>query len=440
MNTTDVSSLCTAGNNESPDRRGLSRMAQAMIPSEILTIAYDVRDRIASGADILNLTVGDFSAQQYPLLAELKEGIVQALNNGHSNYPPAPGVLELREAVAELYEKRLKIRYPHSAVLVASGARPLIAGVYLALINPGDPVIYGIPSWNNDHYSRMTMAEPIELPTRAEDNFFPSIDAIRPHIQRARLLALNTPQNPTGTVLRPEPLKAITELVVEENKRRQKVGQRALYLLYDHIYWLLTFDGVEHHTPVQLVPEAAPYTIHIDGVSKGFAATGLRVGWGVGPEDLIQRMTALLTHLGSWAPRPEQVATAQVIVNDEVMERHIAYIRKEVGDRLSALSKAIDAAREESGINISAISPEGAIYLSIHLDLRGRSYSGGQEIRDDEDTRVFLLKEAGIALVPFRGFGAPNAQGWFRASVGTINREQAAGVKDRLLKAFSKLS
>lgn len=435
----DVTGHLEVAARESGDRRGLSRMARSLTPSEILTIAYDVRDRIAAGADILNLTVGDFTAKEYPLLDELREGVTEAYAAGHSNYPPAPGVLELRQAVVGLYERRLGLKYPVDSVLVGGGARPLIAGTYLSLIDPGDAVVYGTPSWNNDHYTALTMAERIELPTSPETNFFPQVADAKPHIQRARMIVVNTPQNPTGTVMRKSDLQAMTEMVVEENQRRQKTGQRALYMLFDHIYWMLTFEGVEHHTPVQLVPEAAPYVIHVDGVSKGFAATGLRVGWGVGPTDVMKKMTSILTHLGCWAPRPEQVATASVLNDDAVLDRHKAHIQAEAGDRLRNLAGAIEAVAAE-GHAVRAIAPEGAIYLSIHFDLRGKKRANGSVIQSDEDTRNFILDEAGIALVPFRAFGAEDGSGWFRASVGTVNREQCAGVKDRLLKAFSTLS
>lgn len=442
MSIIDAASLIDAAAEESGDRRGLSRMARSLQTSEILIIAYDVRDRIAAGADILNLTVGDFSAQEYPLLSELKTGITQALDEGHSNYPPAPGVPELRKAVVGLYERRLGLGYGLDSVIIAGGARPLIAGAYLALIDPGEAVIFGRPSWNNNHYCTLTLAERIELSTTPESNFFPGVDDIRPHIQRARLLALNTPQNPTGTIMRKADIQAMAEMVVEENNRRKKIGQRALYVLYDQIYWLLTFDEASeaaHYSPVELVPETAPYVIHVDGISKGFAATGLRVGWGVGPKDVMKKMTSILTHLGCWAPRPEQIATARVLNDDAVLDRHSANIRAEAGDRLRVLSEAIQSVRAE-GHKVNAIAPEGAIYLSIHFDLVGKLRPDGRRIENDEDIRTFVLDEAGIALVPFRAFGAPEAHGWFRASIGTVSRDQCASVKDRLSTALRKLS
>lgn len=424
---------------EPAERRGLSRMARALQTSEILTIAYDVRDRIAAGRDILNLTVGDFTADQYPLLAELRDGVVDALHEGHSNYPPAPGVPELRAAVCEVYQRRLGLSYSIDSVTVAGGARPLIAGTYLALIDPGEAVMFGTPSWNNDHYCGLTQAETIELPADERTSFFFDADAARPHIERARLLVINTPQNPTGTVMRRGDLLALTELVVAENERRKRTGDRALYVLFDHIYWMLTFEGSQHYSPVQLVPEAAPYVIHVDGISKGFAATGLRVGWGVGPKDVMTRMTAILTHLGCWAPRPEQVATARVLEDDPLLERHMAVMRRETGDRLRILAESISAVAA-AGHPVHAIAPEGAIYLSIRFDLHGKRRPDGWILETDEDIRTFLLDEAGIAVVPFRAFGAHHTRGWYRASVGTVSRDACGQVRERLLRALGQLT
>ena len=440
MNLVDLKTVLQRETDASdPERRGLSRMAQSLRTSEILTIAYDVRDRIAAGADILNLTVGDFSAREYPLLKELRDGITQALHDGHSNYPPAPGVPELRRAVVDLYERSLGLGYGIESVLVAGGARPLVAGTYLTLIDPGEAVMFGTPSWNNDHYSALTQARRIELPTSRETNFFPRVDDLRRNIGEARLLVLNTPQNPTGTVMASSDLQAIGEIMVEENQRRQRTGARALYLLFDQIYWMLTFDGVRHQTPVQLVPECAPYVVHVDGISKGFAATGLRVGWGVGPADVMARMSSILTHLGCWAPKPEQIATAGVLQDASVLEAHMTTIRREAGDRLRILSEAIDSVRAE-GHPVEAIAPEGAIYLSIRFDLKGKRRPDGQQLESDEDIRVYLLDAAGVALIPFRAFGAAEGDSWFRASVGTTSRDACRTVRARLLNALSALT
>ena len=121
----------------------------------------------------------------------------------------------------------------------------------------------------------------------------PTAAAIRPHIKNASLLSLCSPQNPTGTTFRKEELAAICDLVLEENNRRGP-QEKKLYVMYDQMYWHLTYGSIQHHDPVSLRPAMKDYTIFIDAISKVFAATGLRVGWSMGPAPLIQKMKLIL--------------------------------------------------------------------------------------------------------------------------------------------------
>ena len=420
------------------EARGLSRLALGLEPSEILTIAYDVRARIQAGEDILNLTVGDFSSAQFPVPELLSEGVIRAVREGHTNYPPAPGVPECREAIIGMTERRLGIRYPLGSCMVVGGARPAIAGSYLALVNPGDRVVYGLPSWNNNYYATITGAQPVELPTRAEDFFFPRPEDIEPHVRSARLICLNTPQNPTGTVIDAGDLEQICRMVVDENIRRRSAGERELYVMFDQVYWALTFDGVRHRTPIELVPEIGTHAILVDGVSKGYAATGLRVGWALGPPDIIQRMTAILTHIGCWAPRPEQVATAGLLSDDHALDAYLEGMRGAVRKRLGLLDEAVQSFKGE--FEVDTIRPQGAIYLSIKLDLAGRKTSDGVVLETDEHIRRHILEHAGVALVPFRCFGVKEQGRWFRASVGVASIEECASVEGRLSRALERLS
>ena len=123
---------------------------QMLVGSAILRIAGEVRAKIEAGEDVLNLTVGDFASSEFPIPDMLRDGVTTALAEGHSNYPPATGVMACREAVRDLYARRLGLEYPVESVLLAGGARPFIAGAYLALVNPGDKVVYPVPSWNSN--------------------------------------------------------------------------------------------------------------------------------------------------------------------------------------------------------------------------------------------------------------------------------------------------
>ncbi|MCA9710716.1 MAG: aminotransferase class I/II-fold pyridoxal phosphate-dependent enzyme, partial [Myxococcales bacterium] len=305
-----------------PRRRPVrvSTMAQGLVGSEILAIAADIRERMAKGAEICNLTVGDFSPEQFSIPVPLRTGIEAALAQGRTNYPPSSGIPELREAVSRLFARRLGLHYPVGSVLVAAGARPLIYGAYRAVVDPGDRVVFPVPSWNNNHYAHMLGADAVPVSFGPESRFLPTAEGLSRVLPGARLVCINSPLNPTGTAISPEGLRAICEQIVEENQARAVSGQRPLYLLYDQVYWMLRVPGVEHVTPPGLVPQMADYTIFVDGISKAFAATGLRVGWGVGPADVMERMGAILGHVGAWAPRPEQHASAALLDDDPAID------------------------------------------------------------------------------------------------------------------------
>src|SRR5215813_13864737 len=269
---------------DGPDpRRGLSTMASGLIGSEILRIASEIRTAVAGGQKIANFTVGDFSSREFPIPDRLRDGTLKALAAGETNYPPADGVLRLREAVREFWRDHLELEVPLESIVIAGGSRPVIYAAYRALVDPGDMVVYPVPSWNNNHYCHLVGAKGIALETDPEHGFLPTAASLKPHLRKARLIALNTPLNPAGTVLSPEEVRRIAESVAEENRRRTRAGEKPLYLLYDQVYWMLTFGTARHDTPVHAVPETAKYTIFVDGISKSFAATGVRVGWGLGP-------------------------------------------------------------------------------------------------------------------------------------------------------------
>ena len=186
-------------------------------------------------------------------------------------------------------------------ILIAGGARPLIYGVFTTLIDPGDKVIFPVPSWNNNHYCHLLQAEPVLVETSVENHFMPTADELKPHVRGARMIALCSPLNPTGTVFRKKDLEDICDMILAENARRGS-GTKKLYLMYDQMYWHLTYGDIRHYNPVSLKPAMREYTIYIDAISKVFAATGVRVGWAFGPSVIVDKMKAILSHIGAWAP------------------------------------------------------------------------------------------------------------------------------------------
>lgn len=399
----------------SRDDATVSTMARGLVGSEILKIAAQIRELVAKGQKVCNLTVGDFAPKEFPIPDGLRQNIATALQAGETNYPPSDGVLDLRQAVQRFYERALGLKYPLEGIVIAGGARPIIYGTYRSVLDEGDTVVYPVPSWNNNHYAYILGAKSVVVETDPANGFMPTVEQLAPHLPSARLLCLCSPLNPTGTMIAPDTLAAICERVVAENREREKRGQKPLILMYDQIYWVLSFGAVKHVTPVELVPEVAPYTVFVDGISKAFASTGVRVGWGVGPPTIIARMRDVLGHVGAWAPKAEQVAVARYLDDTQATESFLTVMRQRVDERLEALHKGFTRMRD-AGLPVQHIAPQGAIYLSVRFDLIGK---GG--LKTNDDIRKLLLEKASFAVVPFQAFGLPADTGWFRLSVGATS-------------------
>lgn len=414
----------------------LSHLSETLIGSEIVKLGGEIKEKIRQGERIYNFTVGDFDPAIFPIPKELEDAIVDAYRKHFTNYPAAEGNLDLREAVLSFTKETEGLDYGLSEVLVASGGRPLIYATFRAICDKGDKIIYAVPSWNNNHYTHFVGGEHIVVEASADNNFMPSAEDIRPFIKDATLIALCSPQNPTGTTFKKEVLEAICDLVLEENKRRGP-NEKKLYVMYDQMYWHLTFGSIQHYNPVSLRPEMREYTIFIDAVSKVFAATGIRVGWSFGPSVIINKMKAILTHLGAWAPMAEQKAVAQFLGNRNAIKTYLSHFKKEVEERLHRIYDGFMALKKE-GLPVDAIAPEAAIYLTIKIDLAGKKTADGKLLENQNDVTAYILNEAKLAVVPFYAFGASRDSAWYRLSVGTCKKEEISEMIDMLGKALRK--
>ncbi|MBD2767951.1 aminotransferase class I/II-fold pyridoxal phosphate-dependent enzyme [Hymenobacter sp. BT664] len=415
----------------------VSKMAAGLSGSEIIRIGNQVSEQVRQGANICNLTIGDFDPKIFPIPAGLNDGITRAYQAGHTNYPPAAGLGELRQQVSAFLKTRQGLEYSPDNLLIAGGSRPLIYATYRALVDPGDRVIFPLPSWNNNHYCHLVGATPVAVPTRAENNFMPTAADLAPHVAGATLLALCSPLNPTGTVFTRAGLEEICDLVIAENKRRGP-DEKPLYVLYDQIYWLLTFGATQHYDPVSLRPAMRDYVIYIDGISKCFAATGVRVGYGFGPAAIINQMKSILGHMGAWAPKAEQVATAHFIPETAAVDEYLSSMKSRLQHSLEVLFAGLQALKTE-GYPVDAVAPAGAIYLTIKIDMLGRTTPDGTVLASTAELTSYLISEAKLALVPFSAFGSPGSAPWFRASVGAETVESIQAALPRLRAALDKL-
>ncbi|MFT7517440.1 MAG: aspartate aminotransferase [Myxococcota bacterium] len=422
-------------------KRGFSHMASSMSGSSILSIGQEIREMLDRNEEVANLTVGDFSPKQFPIPDLLRQYLIDAINDGHTNYPPSAGIPDLRAAVKESFMRNHNLDYPIDGIAIVSGGRPSLYSAYKLLVDPGELVLFPVPSWNNHNYGDTCQIRVRGIQTLRKDSFQPTVDLLKPHVRDARMIVLNSPQNPSGGVMPEKDLREFGEFIVEENERRQAAGEKPLYLLFDQIYSLLVFDDHKHFSPVQLVPECAPYVIHCDGISKSFAATGLRCGWFVGPPAITRKLVALGTHIGTWAPLPVQVATAKWLRNLPAISEWQSDMIGRVRERLDCLHDGIQKLREH-GFACDSIEPQGAIYISVQFLLYGKKTPSGMVLKNNEDVRSYLLQSAGFGVVPFAAFGVEqdDENGWFRASVGAVSVADLEQCLPRLEAALTALS
>lgn len=416
----------------------LSRLAETLIGSEIIQLAATVRDKMARGQKIFNYTIGDFDPAIFPVPREFEEAVIRAYREKHTHYPPADGIVELRQAVGAYMSTHGGLSYdPSGEILISAGGRPLIYATYRAIVDRGETVIYTVPSWNNNHYTHFVEGHHQVIETRPENNFMPVAEELKPLLEGASLLALCSPLNPTGTAFSREQLSAICALVMEENNRRT-ADQKKLYILFDQIYWQLTYGNTEHVHPVALEPALKDYTIYIDGMSKAFAATGVRVGWALGPAPVIAKMKAILSHIGAWSPMPEQKAASRYLTQEQAVSQFLAHFKAEIWERLDTIYQGLMQLKA-AHLPVDAIAPQAALYLTLKLDLKGKRPAGGSPLEDQAAVTDYVLNEAGLAVVPFYAFGTPRESPWYRLSVGTCRKEEIGAMLAALKQALEKL-
>ena len=416
----------------------LSHLSETMTGSEIVKLGGEIREKIRLGERIYNFTVGDFDPSIFPIPQELEDEIVAAYREHFTNYPAAEGNLDLRNAIAQFLLEREQLDYNVNEILVSSGGRPLIYSLFRAVCDAGDKVIYAVPSWNNNHYTHFVDGEHVVIETRAEDNFMPTADQIRQHVKGASLISLCSPQNPTGTTFTHDELERICDVVIEENSSRGE-GEKKLYVMYDQMYWHLTYGDIRHFNPVSVRPAMREYTIFVDAISKVFAATGVRVGWSMGPETVIFKMKSIMTHLGSWAPMAEQKAVARFLPRRHSIDEYLVHFKKELEERLDRIYRGFKQLQQE-GFSVDALAPQAAIYLTIQLDLSGKTTRHGKQLASQDEVTSYVLDEAKLAVVPFYAFGAPRTSSWYRLSVGTCKKEEIDEMLSQLKKALQELS
>jgi aspartate aminotransferase len=387
----------------------ISRMAGAVQPSATLAAGAKARQLKAEGIDVFDFSLGepDFLTPEHICRAAF-----QAMKDGHTHYTPAAGIPELRSAIAKNYRKSFALDVTAEQVIVSNGAKHSLHNALAAVCGPGDEVIIPSPYWvSYSDLVQMTGASFVLVPTTAATGFKMRPEQLRravtPH---SRLVMLNSPANPTGTVYTRQELEALADVILASN----------LAVLSDEIYEKLVYGDARATCFATLRPGLAERTITISGVSKSYAMTGWRMGWAVGPVHVVKAMTNIQSQETSNPSSISQYAALAALDGDqqcvEVMRREFEARRDLVCRRLADLP------------GIRCATPGGAFYVFPDVSGHFGRTLGGRKVVDSVSFCQAALETAHVNLVPGAAFGA---EGYARLSFAT-SREQINGGLDRL--------
>ncbi|MGE0807157.1 MAG: pyridoxal phosphate-dependent aminotransferase [Burkholderiaceae bacterium] len=375
----------------------------AAVPSSpSIAAAQRARDLKTAGADLISVTIGEPDFATPP---EVIEAAYAAARRGETRYTPVPGTLELRQAAADKFRTENSLNYdPRNEIIVGNGAKQLIYGALTATLDPGDEVIIFAPYWvSYPTIAQLAGAVPVIVPTQPQHGFFPTAEALEAAItERTRWVVLNYPNNPTGAIASHAQLAAFAEVL----RRHPRI-----LVLSDEIYEHIRFDGLPFAS-FGAFEDLRERSLLLNGVSKAYAMTGWRIGYGAGPRALIAAMSKLQSHTTGGACAISQAAAVAALRMGAELPRQ----RSDVYERRRNL------VLERLGASplIELFRPSGAFYVFARP--RGRAAQRA-------DTLDVHLLAHGVAVIGGAGFGMPD---WFRMSIATSD-DLLATACDRIL-------
>lgn len=397
----------------------IAKRLSVIKPSPTMAVTAKAAELRASGQDVIGLAAGepDFDTPEH-----IKNAAKAALDAGKTKYTPAHGTPELRSAVCDKLRRDNGLSYKPSQVVVGNGAKQVLFNALLATLNAGDEVIIPAPYWVS-YPDMVQIAEgtPVIVQADMEQGFKLTPEALEAAITpKTKWLILNSPSNPSGAGYTRSEMKALTEVLLRHPQ---------VYIMADDIYEYLVYGGFEFCTPAEIEPALYDRTLTINGVSKAYAMTGWRIGYGAGPESLMKEIASLQSHSTSNACSISQAATVEALNGSH--------------DFLKEWVPSFQARRDYVAQKLSAIDgiecpiPDGAFYVFPSCKaLLGKKAPSGKVIEDSVEFCEYLLEEALCAAVAGSAFGT---EGHFRISYATsqANLEKAC---QRIAEACAKLS
>lgn len=362
----------------------LSKRVRQLTPSTTLAITAKAKALREEGQDIIGLGAGepDFNTPEFIIQAAF-----EAAEAGDTKYTPSGGTVALKDAIIEKTRRDLWMPYERSEVMVASGAKHALSTLFQAILDPGDEVIVPAPYWvSYPEQIKLSDGVPVILETDESSRFKVTRELLEQHITpKTKALVLNSPSNPTGMVYSKEELEMVADVAIKHD----------LLVISDEIYEKLLYNGATHISIASL-PDMRERTVIINGVSKSHAMTGWRIGYAIGPKEIISAMTNLASHSTS---NPTSIAQAASVAAYEEGDAPVEAMRVIFEERLEKIY-----ARLIEIEGLTCLKPEGAFYLFPHA--KQAAEMCGFDNVDDWCTAV--LSEAKVALIPGSGFGAPD--------------------------------
>jgi len=365
-------------------------------PSPTIAVSMKAAELKAAGKDIISLGMGepDFDTPQ-----NIKDAAIKAIQKGDTKYTAVDGTAALKKAIIEKFKRENSIQYKASEIIVSTGAKQVIYNALVASINPDDEVIIPAPYWVS--YPDMVLlagGKPVIVDSSEKNNFKISPTALEEKITpKTKWIILNSPSNPTGACYSQAELRALADVLLRHPH---------VHIMADDIYEHLIFDDLKFATIAEIEPQLLPRTLIVNGVSKAYAMTGWRIGYGAGPEKLIKAMSMIQSQSTS---SPSSIGQAAAV---EALNGTQDYIKPNAKLFQSRRDMVVEMLNKIDGINCNI--PNGAFYVFPSCKgLFGKKTPAGKVIENDNDFAGYLLEEALVAVVPGVAFGAPD---FFRIS------------------------
>ena len=368
-------------------KKRIANRMLALAPSLTLAISAKAKAMKAAGESVVSFGVGepDFNTPEHIINAAKA-----ALDAGHTKYTPSSGLLPLRKAICEKFQKDNGLSYEPSQIIVSNGAKHSIFNACYAVLEEGDEVIIPAPYWlTYPEVVKVCGATPVYIECKKENKFKFSAEDLKAVITpKTKMLIFNSPSNPTGAVYNEEEVRAIAKVFEEAE----------IFVLADEIYEKLCYNGVKAFSIAKCSEKMKDLTITINGVSKTYAMTGWRVGYLAAPADVAKAIDSFQSHATSNASSISQYATIEALASSDEEIQEMVNVFDKRREKLLKLASEIDG--------VQTVEPDGAFYVMLVVDgLYGKAYNG-KKIENSIDFANVLLEAEKVATVPGVSFGA----------------------------------